>query len=82
MKLPMRYRRSYSTLKQALPAKAVRSRFLDYFVNENGHQFVKSSSVLPHFDYSIPFVHSGMCQVLLEALMSPLILLFIIMRQI
>lgn len=56
--------RSYSTFNQVLSAKAVRSRFLEYFVNENGHEFVKSSPVLPQFDSSIPFVNAGMCQVL------------------
>lgn len=65
MKLSVMCLRSYSTFREVLPAETIRSRFLDYFIKDNEHQFVKSSSVYPLFDYSTPFTHAGMCQVIL-----------------
>lgn len=44
-------------------SKAVRQRFLDYFINENNHHFVRSSPVVPYCDPTVAFVNAGMNQV-------------------
>lgn len=49
--------------KSFLSSGEIRSRFIDYFVKENGHKFIKSSPVVPYNDPSIAFVNAGMCQV-------------------
>lgn len=64
MKFSVTCLRLHSTFRELLPAETIRSRFLDYFIKDNEHQFVKSSSVYPHFDYATPFVNAGMCQVI------------------
>ncbi|XP_058833123.1 alanine--tRNA ligase, mitochondrial [Topomyia yanbarensis] len=43
-------------------SKEIRQRFLDFFINENDHQFVRSSSVVPFSDPTIAFVNAGMNQ--------------------
>ncbi|KRT79426.1 tRNA synthetase, partial [Oryctes borbonicus] len=43
-------------------SKAVRQRFLDYFVNDNNHHFVRSSPVVPYCDPTVAFVNAGMNQ--------------------
>ncbi|KAI5642796.1 tRNA synthetases class II (A) domain-containing protein [Phthorimaea operculella] len=43
-------------------SSAIRSTFIDYFVKDHGHKFVKSSSVVPLCDPSVPFVNAGMNQ--------------------
>ncbi|XP_053685285.1 alanine--tRNA ligase, mitochondrial isoform X2 [Sabethes cyaneus] len=43
-------------------SKEIRQRFLDFFIGENGHQFVRSSSVVPFSDPTIAFVNAGMNQ--------------------
>lgn len=43
-------------------AAEIRHRFVDYFVRENGHTFVRSSSVVPFSDPTIAFVNAGMNQ--------------------
>lgn len=58
------FKRSYCTHKNALNSQYIRSRFLDYFVKERDHTFIKSTPVAPYFDLSIPFINAGMCQVL------------------
>ncbi|XP_049878107.1 alanine--tRNA ligase, mitochondrial [Pectinophora gossypiella] len=40
----------------------IRNSFIDYFVNNHGHKHVKSSSVVPLCDPSVPFVNAGMNQ--------------------
>ncbi|CAG4957067.1 unnamed protein product [Colias eurytheme] len=40
----------------------IRSTFIDYFVNNHGHKHVKSSSVVPLCDPTVPFVNAGMNQ--------------------
>lgn len=45
-----------------LCSKSIRSSFLDYFCNTQGHTLVKSSPIVPYGDDSIAFVNSGMCQ--------------------
>ncbi|XP_058463300.1 alanine--tRNA ligase, mitochondrial [Malaya genurostris] len=42
--------------------REIRQRFLDFFVNENDHQLVRSSSVVPFSDPTIAFVNAGMNQ--------------------
>lgn len=44
-------------------SRAVRQKFLNYFINENNHKFIKSSPVIPFCDPSIAFVNAGMNQV-------------------
>ena len=44
-------------------AKVVRQRFIDYFVKENDHAFVRSSPVVPYCDPTVAFVNAGMNQV-------------------
>lgn len=49
--------------KSFLSSDEIRKRFIDYFVKENNHKFIKSSSVVPYNDPTIAFVNAGMCQV-------------------
>lgn len=49
--------------KSFLSSNKIRKRFIDYFVQENDHKFIKSSPVVPYNDPSIAFVNAGMCQV-------------------
>lgn len=44
-------------------SKAIREKFLEYFICENNHKFIKSSPVVPLCDPSIAFVNAGMNQV-------------------
>lgn len=50
-------------LNKDVCSKAIRDKFLDYFINENNHKFIKSSPVIPICDPSIAFVNAGMNQV-------------------
>lgn len=45
-----------------LTSKDIRNQFLDYFVKESGHKFVRSSPVVPFCDKSVMFVNAGMNQ--------------------
>ncbi|XP_072929683.1 alanine--tRNA ligase, mitochondrial [Epargyreus clarus] len=40
----------------------IRKTFVDYFVESHGHKYVKSSSVVPLCDPTVPFVNAGMNQ--------------------
>ncbi|XP_039289029.1 alanine--tRNA ligase, mitochondrial isoform X2 [Nilaparvata lugens] len=40
----------------------IRSTFLDYFIKENGHAFIRSSPVVPFQDPTLSFVNAGMNQ--------------------
>ncbi|XP_008196000.1 alanine--tRNA ligase, mitochondrial [Tribolium castaneum] len=42
--------------------KAIRQKFLDYFINKNNHNFIKSSPVVPFCDPTVAFVNAGMNQ--------------------
>lgn len=46
-----------------LSSNEIRKRFIDYFVKENDHKFIKSSPVVPYNDPTLAFVNAGMCQV-------------------
>lgn len=46
-----------------LSSNEIRARFIDYFVKENDHKYIKSSPVVPYNDPTIAFVNAGMCQV-------------------
>ncbi|KAK4884555.1 hypothetical protein RN001_000826 [Aquatica leii] len=43
-------------------SKAIRQCFLNYFINDHSHDFVRSSPVIPLHDASVPFVNAGMNQ--------------------
>lgn len=45
-----------------LASSAIRSRFIEYFVNENNHSYVRSCPLKPISDETIPFVNAGMVQ--------------------
>lgn len=50
-------------LDKDITGKAIRKRFLDFFINENNHTFIRSSPVVPFYDETVAFVNAGMCQV-------------------
>lgn len=54
-------RRFSSNVKEGISSSVVRSRFIDFF-SENNHNFIRSSSVVPRNDPTIPFINAGMCQ--------------------
>ncbi|OAD57518.1 Alanine--tRNA ligase, mitochondrial [Eufriesea mexicana] len=43
-------------------AKLIRNEFLDYFKNDLGHTFIRSSPVLSFNDHTIAFINAGMNQ--------------------
>lgn len=47
-----------------LTSKNIRQQFLDYFIKENGHKFIRSSPVVPFCDPTVSFVNAGMNQVI------------------
>lgn len=47
----------------SLTSKEIRQQFLDYFIIDNGHSFIRSSPVVPYCDPSVVFVNAGMNQV-------------------
>ena len=47
-----------------MSAKSIRQSFIDYFVQEHDHTFLRSSPVVPLCDPSLAFVNAGMNQVL------------------
>ncbi|XP_036367012.1 alanine--tRNA ligase, cytoplasmic-like [Octopus sinensis] len=52
----------HSHKKTTWSSKRIRKTFLDYFCEENGHQFVKSSSVIPTKAAGTYFTNAGMNQ--------------------
>ncbi|CAG9766243.1 unnamed protein product [Ceutorhynchus assimilis] len=45
-----------------ISSKAIRRVFLDFFVKDHEHTFVRSSPVVPFCDPTVPFVNAGMNQ--------------------
>lgn len=41
----------------------IRNMFLNYFIEEHNHKFIRSSPVRPFCDPTVPFVNAGMNQV-------------------
>lgn len=61
--------RNYSTKiskKPDVSATTIRKKFLDYFIEDHNHRFIRSSPVTPFCDPTVPFVNAGMNQVCLE----------------
>lgn len=57
---------SYSTTiskNRDVSAATIRKTFLDYFIAEHNHRFIRSSPVTPFCDPTVPFVNAGMNQV-------------------
>ncbi|XP_068619040.1 alanine--tRNA ligase, mitochondrial [Battus philenor] len=52
----------YHEIHRTLTSKYIRSSFIDYFAKNHGHVHVKSSSVVPLCDPTVPFVNAGMNQ--------------------
>lgn len=58
-------RRMYSTsLRKSPSSSEIRKMFVDYFIEEHGHTFVRSSPVVPFCDPTVAFVNAGMNQVI------------------
>ncbi|EZA47311.1 Alanyl-tRNA synthetase, mitochondrial [Ooceraea biroi] len=54
--------RSYSQFTNDKPANLIRSEFLDYFIKDLKHSFIRSSPVSPITDQSLAFINAGMNQ--------------------
>lgn len=48
---------------QVLSSREIRKNFIDFFVNNHEHKFVRSSPVVPWSDPTVSFVNAGMNQV-------------------
>lgn len=46
-----------------MSSKFIRQQFLDFFMKQHEHNFVKSSSVIPYCDPTLSFTNAGMNQV-------------------
>lgn len=57
------HRRISKYIHKDISSKNIRQQFLDYFIKEKNHAFVKSSPVVPFCDSTVPFVNAGMNQV-------------------
>lgn len=59
--------RSYSLQTNSqMTAKTIRKKFLDYFIEDLNHSFIRSSPVVPLTDQTLPFVNAGMNQVCIK----------------
>lgn len=55
--------RKNSQIRTKSSSSDIRKTFIEYFVQNHGHKHVKSSSVVPLCDPTVPFVNAGMNQV-------------------
>ena len=55
----------YSSAKKLkiLSSREIRKTFIDYFIKNHEHRFVRSSPVVPFCDPTVAFVNAGMNQV-------------------
>lgn len=54
---------SAKKLQRVLSSREIRKTFIDFFINNHGHKFVRSSPVVPFCDPTVSFVNAGMNQV-------------------
>lgn len=47
-------------------AKDIRKSFIDFFVQQKKHEYVHSSSTIPHDDPTLLFANAGMNQVIIQ----------------
>lgn len=59
----MQLRKISKYLHRDRTSKTIRQTFLDYFVKDNNHVYVRSSPVVPYCDPTVAFVNAGMNQV-------------------
>ncbi|XP_058981905.1 alanine--tRNA ligase, mitochondrial-like [Musca domestica] len=53
---------SAKKLQRVLSSREIRKTFVDFFINNHGHKFVRSSPVVPFCDPTVSFVNAGMNQ--------------------
>lgn len=53
--------RKFCTIR--FTGNSVRRTFLDFFIREKNHNFIRSSPVIPYCDPTLAFVNAGMNQV-------------------
>lgn len=54
---------SAKKLQRVLSSREIRKTFIEYFINNHDHKFVRSSPVVPFCDPTVAFVNAGMNQV-------------------
>ncbi|CAH2094814.1 unnamed protein product [Euphydryas editha] len=54
--------RNFSQRRLKSSSSFIRNTFIDYFKDNHGHKHIKSSSVVPLCDPTVPFVNAGMNQ--------------------
>ncbi|KPJ16984.1 Alanyl-tRNA synthetase, mitochondrial [Papilio machaon] len=54
--------RAFYKTHRTLTSNNIRNSFIEYFCKNHGHKFIKSSSVVPLCDPTVPFVNAGMNQ--------------------
>lgn len=60
----LKSRTSYFPQKRLKSSSSfIRNTFINYFKENHGHKHIKSSSVVPLCDPTVPFVNAGMNQV-------------------
>lgn len=65
IRLPVTKRKIFNSSGSRFTSSSsfIRNTFIEYFVKNHGHKQVKSSSVVPLYDPTVPFVNAGMNQV-------------------